>query len=92
MSIGWPNTVAWHGKDYILDAAGWGSKDSVDPRGMGVMFVAHEDAHFPGQESFIVHAGRRIATCPPYFSNYTLFLTNPFAAPSRYAMCVVRRI
>ena len=32
MSISWPNTVAWHGKGYILDAVGSGSKDSVDPR------------------------------------------------------------
>src|SRR5258708_531773 len=53
MSIGWPNTVAWHGKDYILDAAGWGSKDSVDPRGMAVMFAAREDARF--SRSGIVH-------------------------------------
>jgi hypothetical protein len=59
---------------------------------MDVMFAAREDARFPAQESFIVHAGRRITACAPYFSNYTLFLTNPFAALSHYAMCVLRRI
>jgi hypothetical protein len=59
---------------------------------MAVMSAAREDARFSGQESFIVRAGRRITACPPHFSNYTLFLTNPFAALSRYAMCVLRRI
>jgi hypothetical protein len=79
-------------QDYILDAAGWGSKDSVDPRQMAVCSRRARTHAFPGQESFIIHTGRRIAACPPYFSNYTLFLTNPFAAPSRYAMGVLRRI